>query len=65
VFLAASCHCNESLTKGIYNLQKLNELQSHVDAMRSRCDDAEAQLQLTNEASKNLLERAGSLRRER
>jgi conserved oligomeric Golgi complex subunit 6 len=48
-----------------YVMQKLNELQAHVDAMRSRCDDAEAQLQLTNEASKTLLERAGSLRRER
>ncbi|KIM86455.1 hypothetical protein PILCRDRAFT_327206 [Piloderma croceum F 1598] len=45
--------------------QKLNELQAHVDAMRSRCDDAEAQIRLTNEASKTLLERAGSLRKER
>ena len=33
--------------------------------MRSRCDEAETQLRLTNEASKSLLERAGSLRRER
>ena len=36
-----------------------------MGAMRSMCDDAETQLQLTNEASKTLLERAGSLRRER
>ena len=46
-------------------MQKLNELQAHVGIMQSRCDDAETQLQLTNEASKALLERAGSLRRSR
>jgi hypothetical protein len=44
-------------------MQKLNELQAHVGSMQSRCDDAEAKLQLTNEASQTLLERAGSLRR--
>ncbi|KZP29030.1 oligomeric complex COG6 [Athelia psychrophila] len=45
--------------------QKLNELQSHVADMRASCGEAEAQLQLTNEASKTLLDRAANLRRER
>ena len=36
-----------------------------MGTMRSHCDEAETQLRLTNEASKSLLERAGSLRRER
>lgn len=45
--------------------QKLNELQAHVSGMRAKCDEAESQLQLSNEASKTLLERAGTLRRER
>ncbi|KAF7966770.1 hypothetical protein HWV62_37065 [Athelia sp. TMB] len=45
--------------------QKLNELQTHVADMRARCDEAETQLQLTNEASKTLLDRAANLRRER
>jgi hypothetical protein len=53
------------LIRGMCIMQKLNELQAHVGAMQARCDDAEAQLQSTNEASKTLLERAGSLRRER
>ena len=46
-------------------LQKLDELQKHVTAMCVDCDQAEAQLQLTTEASNTLLERAGSLRNER
>ena len=46
-------------------MQKLNEPQAHVGIMQSRCDDTETQSQLTNEASKALLERAGSLRRSR
>ena len=33
--------------------------------MRQHCDDAEAQLKLTEEASRSLLEQAGSLRYER
>lgn len=33
--------------------------------MRTSCDEAEKQLQHTDELSKNLLERAGSLREER
>ena len=37
----------------------------NVAAMRSSCDEAETQLALTNESSKLLLERAGSLRDER
>ncbi|KII95365.1 hypothetical protein PLICRDRAFT_34211 [Plicaturopsis crispa FD-325 SS-3] len=45
--------------------QKLDELQEHITTMRSRCDEAETQLRLTDEASKSLLERAGSLREER
>lgn len=45
--------------------QKLEELHQHIGAMRASCDEAEAQLQLTNEASKTLLERAGNLREER
>lgn len=45
--------------------QKLDELQEHIGAMRASCDEAEKQLQLTNEASKELLERAGHLREER
>lgn len=46
-------------------MKKLKELQAHVDTMRVGCDDAETQLQISNEASKTLLERAGTLRRER
>ncbi|KAF8967344.1 oligomeric complex COG6-domain-containing protein [Flammula alnicola] len=44
---------------------KLRELQTHVAAMRTSCDEAETQLALTNESSKVLLERAGNLRDER
>ncbi|TFK72867.1 oligomeric complex COG6 [Pluteus cervinus] len=45
--------------------QKLELLQSHILDMRVSCDEAEAQLKLTNDASKSLLERAGSLREQR
>ncbi|KAG6826847.1 hypothetical protein H0H92_014179, partial [Tricholoma furcatifolium] len=45
--------------------QKLDQLQQHVNAMRSSCDDAERHLQLTVDSSKTLLERAGNLREER
>ncbi|KAG6867048.1 hypothetical protein C0993_007225 [Termitomyces sp. T159_Od127] len=45
--------------------QKVDELQQHINAMRLSCDEAEHQLQLTADLSKNLLERAGSLRDER
>ncbi|KAF7320183.1 Conserved oligomeric Golgi complex subunit 6 [Mycena kentingensis (nom. inval.)] len=45
--------------------QRLEELQQHVAAMHASCDEAENQLQLTNEASAMLLERAGSLSEER
>lgn len=43
----------------------MDELQRHVSGMRQSCDEAEAQLLLTTEASKTLLERAGNLREER
>lgn len=33
--------------------------------MRVRCDEAQAQLEETNDACKSLLDRAGSLREER
>ena len=46
-------------------IQKLRELQAHLAAMRTSCDVAETQLTMTNESSKILLERAGSLRDER
>ncbi|KAI0280541.1 oligomeric complex COG6 [Russula aff. rugulosa BPL654] len=45
--------------------QKLDTLQTHISAMRAQCEDAQAQLQSTNEACKSLLDRAGSLRDER
>ncbi|KAK7473122.1 Golgi transport complex subunit 6 [Stygiomarasmius scandens] len=45
--------------------EKLATLQKHVAAMRSSCDEAEKQLQQTDESSKSLLERAGNLREER
>ncbi|KAH7924764.1 oligomeric complex COG6 [Leucogyrophana mollusca] len=45
--------------------QKLDAIQAHVSAMRACCDDADAQLRLTAESSKSLLDRAGSLRQER
>jgi conserved oligomeric Golgi complex subunit 6 len=49
----------------VHYSQKLDELQNHIAAMRSQCDEAETQLQLTSSASKSLLERAGNLRQER
>ncbi|KAI0253558.1 oligomeric Golgi complex subunit 6 [Lactifluus subvellereus] len=45
--------------------QKLDALQAHITAMRARCEEAQTQLQSTNEACKSLLDRAGSLRDER
>jgi hypothetical protein len=45
--------------------QKLDALQTHISAMRAQCEEAQAQLQSTNEACKSLLVRAGSLRDER
>ncbi|KAJ3994990.1 oligomeric complex COG6 [Lentinula boryana] len=45
--------------------EKLVALQKHVSAMHISCDEAEKQLQLSGEASKSLLERAGNLREER
>ncbi|KAF8889933.1 oligomeric Golgi complex subunit 6 [Infundibulicybe gibba] len=45
--------------------QILDTLQEHTGAMRKSCDDAEEQLRLTGDASKIVLERAGSLREER
>ncbi|KAH7871193.1 oligomeric Golgi complex subunit 6 [Lentinula edodes] len=45
--------------------ERLVALQKHVSAMHTSCDEAEKQLQLSNEASKSLLERAGNLREER
>ncbi|KAG7088505.1 hypothetical protein E1B28_012492 [Marasmius oreades] len=44
---------------------RLATLQNHVAFMHKCCDEAEKQLQSTNEASKALLEKAGSLREER
>ena len=46
-------------------MQQLDTLQDHVGAMRSRCDEAQAQLQETNESCRSLLDRAGSLREQR
>ncbi|KAH9952062.1 oligomeric complex COG6 [Amylocystis lapponica] len=45
--------------------KQLDVLQEHIGAMRLRCDEAQTQLQETNEACKSLLDRAGSLREER
>lgn len=45
--------------------QQLDVLQEHLGSMRLRCDEAQAQLQETNEACKSLLDRAGSLREQR
>lgn len=53
----------ESNTEAIS--QRLSELQDHITAMRASCDEAERQLGLSNESSRTLLERAGSLREER
>jgi hypothetical protein len=46
-------------------LQKLDELQAQIGAMKASCADAEAQLAHTNDACRDLLERAGSLREQR
>ena len=46
-------------------LQRLDELQTHVAAMRVACGEAETQLRLSSEASQSLLDRAESLRSER
>lgn len=46
----------------INSCKKLDVLQEHIDAMSSRCDEAQSQLQSTNEDCKSLLERAGGLR---
>ncbi|KAI0045369.1 oligomeric complex COG6 [Auriscalpium vulgare] len=45
--------------------QKLEALQGHISVMRLQCDQAQSQLQSTNEACKSLLDRAESLREER
>ncbi|KAA1469161.1 oligomeric complex COG6 [Dentipellis sp. KUC8613] len=45
--------------------RKLDALQEHITAMRLRCDEAETQLQSTNDACRSLLDRAGSLREQR
>ncbi|OBZ65679.1 Conserved oligomeric Golgi complex subunit 6, partial [Grifola frondosa] len=44
--------------------KQLDTLHEHIGLMRVRCDEAQAQLQETNEACKSLLDRAGSLREE-
>lgn len=43
----------------------MDTLQEHLGTMRLRCDEAQAQLQETNEACKSLLDRAGNLREQR
>ncbi|CAL1705507.1 unnamed protein product [Somion occarium] len=45
--------------------KQLDTLHEHINAMRTRCDDAQSQLHQTNEACKSLLDRAGSLREQR
>ena len=45
--------------------QQLDTLHEHIGAMRVRCDEAQAQLQETNDACRALLDRAGSLREQR
>lgn len=45
--------------------QKLDVLQSHMDEMRARCDEAQVELSRTSESSKVLLEKAGGLRAQR
>ena len=45
--------------------QQLDTLQEHIDAMRTRCNEAQTQLAETNESCKSLLDRAGSLREQR
>ncbi|GLB45160.1 putative conserved oligomeric complex COG6 [Lyophyllum shimeji] len=59
-------HGSEQFLKAFGEVdQKLDDLQKHVKAMQQNCDEAERQLQMTTDASKTLLERAGSLREER
>ncbi|KAF8322621.1 oligomeric complex COG6 [Clavulina sp. PMI_390] len=45
--------------------QKLDVLQTHMDDMRARCDEAQTELSKTSESSKLLLEKAGGLRAQR
>ncbi|KAF9450271.1 COG6-domain-containing protein [Macrolepiota fuliginosa MF-IS2] len=45
--------------------QKLNDLQLHLSAMQVSCDEVEDQLNVTQDLSRTLLERAGTLRDER
>ncbi|KAH7102756.1 oligomeric complex COG6 [Auriculariales sp. MPI-PUGE-AT-0066] len=45
--------------------EKLDILSSHVDDMRARCDEIQAQLQASNDACKYLLERAHGLQEQR
>jgi len=45
--------------------KQLDTLQEHIGTMRTQCDEAQAQLQQTNEGCKSLLDRAGSLREQR
>jgi conserved oligomeric Golgi complex subunit 6 len=63
------CQC-QHLTFFVYSYacflaQKLDELQEHINAMRASCEQAEAQLQVTDKTSKTLLEHAGKLQQER
>ncbi|KAK7693935.1 hypothetical protein QCA50_003509 [Cerrena zonata] len=45
--------------------KQLDTLQEHIGTMRTRCDEAQTQLQQTSEACQSLLDRAGSLREQR
>ena len=45
--------------------KKLNELEVHINDMRTRCDDTSAKLQATSETCQHLLERASGLRTQR
>ncbi|EKM55271.1 uncharacterized protein PHACADRAFT_143387, partial [Phanerochaete carnosa HHB-10118-sp] len=45
--------------------KQLDTLSEHLSVMRTRCDEAQTQLQATNEACRALLDRAGSLREQR
>lgn len=46
-------------------MKQLDTLQDHIVAMRVRCEEAQAQLQDTNDSCRSLLDRAGSLREQR
>lgn len=63
----STCHLRllDQGTGGLRPVQQLDTLQGHIDAMRTRCDDAQNQLAETNESCKSLLDRAGSLREQR